>query len=244
MKYNLKLAVPLFALALAATSAQGAVIGQLGVLDDSTGLTAGDQYRLLFITSTTTNATSSDIGTYNTFVTGVAAASTTYTNLGLVNWFIVGSTAAVDARDNTDTNPFVDGAGVPIYLTDGTSLFAANNSDLWNGANIFPDKDENGNTLAENRAFTGSLADGTEVNDATDQVALGGDTNLGNGATNVRTGNNQAAGAAGWMTNFNEDGNATNSVYAMSEILTVVPEPSTTALLGLGGLALIFRRRK
>lgn len=38
-----------------------------------------------------------------------------------------------------------------------------------------------------------------------------------------------------------------NSVYALSEEFTVtdvVPEPTTTALLGLGGLALIFRRRK
>jgi hypothetical protein len=38
-----------------------------------------------------------------------------------------------------------------------------------------------------------------------------------------------------------------NSVYALSGLYTVseaVPEPTTTALLGLGGLALIFRRRK
>jgi hypothetical protein len=38
-----------------------------------------------------------------------------------------------------------------------------------------------------------------------------------------------------------------NSVYALSGLLTVtdaIPEPSTTALLGLGGLALILRRRK
>ncbi|MFK7911344.1 MAG: PEP-CTERM sorting domain-containing protein [Akkermansiaceae bacterium] len=46
---------------------------------------------------------------------------------------------------------------------------------------------------------------------------------------------------------FTSGTTATNSVYALSPVFTVtdvVPEPTTTALLGLGGLALIFRRRK
>ena len=39
-------------------------------------------------------------------------------------------------------------------------------------------------------------------------------------------------------------GNATGGFVTGIEILDAVPEPSTTALLGLGGLALILRRRK
>ena len=37
-----------------------------------TSLSPGDQYRLAFVTSSTRNATSSDIGVYNTFVDTVA----------------------------------------------------------------------------------------------------------------------------------------------------------------------------
>ncbi len=46
---------------------------------------------------------------------------------------------------------------------------------------------------------------------------------------------------------FTGNNTDSNSVYALSGLLTVtdvIPEPTTTALLGLGGLALIFRRRK
>ena len=41
-----------------------------------TGLNPGDQYRLVFLTSTERNATSSDIAVYNAFVTAAAAGIT------------------------------------------------------------------------------------------------------------------------------------------------------------------------
>ena len=88
--------------------------GQLGVLDleangglnpnTNSPWAEGDQYRLVFITSGTTNAQSADINTYNNFATSQAAGSTTFSRLGEVNWFILGSTLTVDARDNTSTN--------------------------------------------------------------------------------------------------------------------------------------------
>ena len=44
---------------------------------------------------------------------------------------------------------------------------------------------------------------------------------------------------------FNSGNASFSGSHAMSaEIITTVPEPSSTALLGLGGLALILRRRK
>jgi hypothetical protein len=87
------------------------------------GLSPGDKYRLAFVTSTTRDATSSDIADYNAFVTAVANTVPALTELG-TTWTAIGSTAAVDARDNTNTNPG-NAEGVPIYLLDGTLLVRA-----------------------------------------------------------------------------------------------------------------------
>lgn len=69
-----------------------------------TGLNPGDQYRLVFATSTTRDATSSNIADYNAFVTGVADSVPELLLLG-TTWTAIASTASVDARDNTSTNP-------------------------------------------------------------------------------------------------------------------------------------------
>lgn len=169
-----------------------------------------------------------------------SAASTTYSNLGSGTWNIVGSTTTVDARDNTGTNP-TGGTDVPIYLLDGTTLFSANNSDMWNGilsSNV--SLDQNGDALSDNRTWTGSDGDGTNSGGATNNLALGEGTA---GGPNVRTGNSALA-SGGWMIDFNSDPDNQSSVYAMSGVLTVVPEPASLALLGLGSLAMLVRRRR
>ncbi|MCF7954381.1 MAG: hypothetical protein K9M75_01130 [Phycisphaerae bacterium] len=68
--------------ALAAVSANAGVAGQLGILDvtgtnPATGQAwaIGDTYRLIFVTSSGTQATSTDIATYNSFVQGLADAA-------------------------------------------------------------------------------------------------------------------------------------------------------------------------
>ena len=108
------------AMAVFAGSAQ-ALEGQLGILtpgalsgnNPATGApwAVGDQYRLAFFTSATTTAESADIATYNAWVQGLANASTAY-DIGAddgVTWKVIGSTSEVDARDNTSTNPTVEG---------------------------------------------------------------------------------------------------------------------------------------
>ena len=90
------------------------------------GLQPGDKYRLVFVTSTTTDGTSSNIGYYNAFVSDVAAASS-LSSLG-TTWTAVGSTASVNAEDNTGTNPSA-GVGYPVYDLAG-HLVAANNTAL------------------------------------------------------------------------------------------------------------------
>ena len=69
-----------------------------------TDLNVGDQYRLAFVTSTTRNATSFTLSDYNDFVTEAAESVTELLALG-TTWKAIGSTATVDARDNTGTNP-------------------------------------------------------------------------------------------------------------------------------------------
>ncbi len=200
--------------------------GELGVLDvvnangginPATGVAwaEGDTYRLVFLTSQTTVATSADITSYNAFVQGVAAASTTFPDLGNGTWKIVGSTTAIDARDNTGTNPG-SGTGVAVILMDGTTVIANNNTDLWNGINSPVTLNENGVPDSDDRAFTGTLGNGTKVTGTGDQP-LG---SFGTGLGNIRTGNS-AVGGTGWMTNFNNPHTTPNKVFAMSEPLTV-----------------------
>jgi len=96
-----------------------------------TSLGPGDTYRLAFVTSTASNSTSTDVADYNAFVTGVANSVPELAALA-TTWTAIGSTATVDARDNTGTNPGA-GTGVEIYLLNNT-LLASNNLDLWDGS--------------------------------------------------------------------------------------------------------------
>ena len=61
-----------------------------------TGLNAGDTYHLVFVTSTTRNATSTNIADYDAFVNNVADLASN-AQLGDINWKVIGSTSSVDA---------------------------------------------------------------------------------------------------------------------------------------------------
>ena len=94
------------------------------------GLNPGDSYRLAFVTSTTRDATSSNIVDYDALVTAAASSVGELASLG-TTWHAIGSTTAVDARDHTNTNPGVE-VGVPIFLLNDT-LLVTDNADLWDG---------------------------------------------------------------------------------------------------------------
>ena len=78
------------------------------------------------------------------------------------------------------------------------------------------------------------LGDGNGYVDNTGNAGANGITSLDD--VNLSVG--VQAGTT-WATDSNPDNAEIDSIT-----LTVVPEPSSTALLGLGGLALLFRRRK
>ena len=87
------------------------------------------------------DATSSNIGVYNTFVQNRAAAGHMEIRAYSSQFRVVGSTAAVDARDNTKTT----GTGVPIYWLNGAKV-ANNYADFYDGSwsNEANPKDESG----------------------------------------------------------------------------------------------------
>ena len=153
------------------------------------GLGAGDHFRLIFVSSGTRNAQPTDIADYNTFVQTAAAAGHTDIQGHSSNFRVVGSTAAVDARDNTATRYTGDDTattnddgdlGVPIYWLGGNKVADEYrdfyDEDWEDEANA---KDESGNdrsTSGGNRPFTGSDHDGTEAFDNSNASrALGAD---------------------------------------------------------------------
>jgi hypothetical protein len=134
----------LLGMSVGAGSARADLLSQLGILDmnangginPATGVAwaGGDTYRFAFITLATSQGTSSDINTYNTFIQNQANGSTAFPNLGDVTWKCIGSTATVDARDNTSSNPGVDGTGEAVFLLNGSTTIADNYAALWDGS--------------------------------------------------------------------------------------------------------------
>lgn len=85
------------------------------------GLAPGSEYQLIFVTGATTNAESTDISTYNTFVTNEAALNPL---LPSATWNAIGSTATVNASDNAP-NVMVGDSYLPVYNTQGIEVSGA-----------------------------------------------------------------------------------------------------------------------
>jgi len=225
------------AMAMLAGGAEAAsVSGQLGILtpetlagnNPATGLPwkAGDQYRFVFHTSATTTAESSDIETYNAWVQSLADASTVY-NIGAddgVTWKAIGSTDEVDARDNTSTNPEVDGVGCAIYLLDGSTLVASNNEDLWDGeVQHIINLTEIGTEWAH-WPFTGTYKDGTKA------PGHGGSFSALGGGGQIHQGCASVADQWVWRVWTGDPPETELPMYALSEPLTIQGDPNAPSV--------------
>ncbi len=128
------------------------------------GLSDGDRFRLLFLTSTTRDATSGAIADYNDFIQAAAAGGHSGVRAFSDGFRAVASTAAVDARENTWTRT----VGVPVYWLGGGKL-ADDYADFYDGSwdTEAGATDESGGargvTGDGDRAWTGSDHDGTEA---------------------------------------------------------------------------------
>ena len=143
-----------------------------------TGLTTGDQFRLIFLSSTKRDGSSTDIATYNTFIQTRAAAGHTDIQAYSDGFTVVGCTADVDARDNTGTT----GVGVPIYWLNGNKVaddYADFYDEDWDEEAVNKNElGENGRNTnnSGNYPITGCDHDGTEYFSGTNRsLALGTD---------------------------------------------------------------------
>ncbi len=222
------LASALFALALLAglpTGAQAQVACSTANADGSynvplgwalkpSGLAAGTKFRLLFVTSTTRNATATDIATYNTFVQTRAKAGHSAISDSCGNLFkAVGSTSAIDARVNTDTES-TDTAALIYWLT-GAKV-ADTYTDFYDGSwDNYTSKTETGaNNSTSAVIFTGSNNDGTKHA----SEPLGASSTVRTGRLNVNS-------------PFSQDSshhNISRAFYALSPIFTVGTKPAVT----------------
>ena len=174
----------------AATAAVAAAVAAAVVPADwslkPTAVAAGTQFRLLFLSSTTSVGSSTDIATYNTFVQGLAAAGHADIRTYSAGFRAVGCTAAVDARDNTATTYTTTDKGVPVYWLNGAKA-ADQYEDFYDGSwdDEANDKNESGTDAHDtsqtaNWPWTGCNHNGTE--------SFTGSTSRALGASRVRSG--------------------------------------------------------
>ena len=183
------------------------------------GLAAGAQFRLLFVTSTQRDGSATDIATYNTYVQTRAKAGHSAITDSCGNRFtVVGSTSAVDARDNTGTT----GTGVPIYWLTGSKL-ADNYADFYDGTwDSYSVKLESGGGLSGNvSVFTGSNTDGTKHN-----AHFGHSAAIRNGV--VQSGADPIS-AGTTPPSF------TRHLFGLSPVFTVAAPPDATVSIVSGG---------
>ena len=191
------------------------------------GLVAGDQFRLLFLSSTKTDGESYDIADYNTFIQGRAAAGHTDIRTYSSGFRAVGCTPDSDATANTGTT----GTGVVIHWLNGNQVaddYADFYDGNWDEESNSQDKNElgtNGPNTSQsvNYPLTGCDDDGTEDVDGGTSYALG--------EAQVRVARpGSSAGNAGPLTSNSDTAKAnTRPMYGLSQVFEVAAAGNTSA---------------
>ena len=125
------------------------------------GLQPGEQYRIAFVTSGHVYAQNRWMPYYNDFVNAAANNSEELSKLDL-SWRAIagGDNGGVTAAANSLTRIGTDDPDLPIYTLDG-QLFATGNQQLWSGElSTFIHVDEFGNTVGQDRVWTGTYWNG------------------------------------------------------------------------------------
>lgn len=224
-----------FALCCASSVPAGADL----IIATPSGLNPGDQFRIVFLTVGTTQATSSDIGYYNTFVSNDAVTQAGGTGNNVVyggttlTWTAIASTNSVSAISN------IGSFGVPVYLASGTRITPSDTgSGLWSGSLLAPINEFLTAPFFFNTSvWTGTLPNGTGA----------GSFTLGSGSEFGSTPGLSNKSNSEWVETGATPSNFSSNMYGISHVLTAVPEPSACAM-GLAGIACggfsMWRRRK
>ena len=193
------------------------------------GLGAGDQFRLLFVTSTIRDPTSSAIGDYDTHVQNAAAAGHADIRTYSAQFRVLGSTSSVDARDHTGTTYTASALGVPIYWLGGAKV--ADNymdfyDDSWDShAGVSETGASHGNPTT--KIWTGTNSDGT----ANAQSPLGS-SDPGSVRGEVRAGEELNSGTSQKTGSFGFYG--LSGVFQVASATAAVPAAPTTLVATAG----------
>ena len=129
------------------------------------GIDPGESFRLLFVSSTTRTADSTDINDYNNHVIAAAGSGHSAIRAFRNGFRVLASTSAVHARDNTGTTYTSSNKGVPIYWLGGDKV-ADQYQDFYDGSwdnKSGKGKNESGGSFSNTAwIWTGSSNDGTK----------------------------------------------------------------------------------
>ena len=203
------------------------------------GLSLGNQFRIVFLTQGVTQATNGDISYYNTFVSNDATSqaggggNNVVYGSTVLTWTAIASTNDVSAITN------IGSFGVPVYTASGTLITQSDTAaGLWSGSLVAPiNQFLTSPFFFDTGVWTGTLQNGT----AAGSFTLGSGSGFGSipGFSNKTN--------AEWVETGATPSGFTNNMYGISQVLTAVPEPATlaTALASAacGGYSM-WRRRK
>jgi hypothetical protein len=197
------------------------------------GLAPGAIYHLVFVTSGTRDATSSNILDYDQFVTDQANLNPVLTGLG-TTWRVIGSTATVDADDH------VSPLNGPIYRLDG--VFVTDPA-LYTGTLSVPINLNQVGVLTPGIVWTGT----SNLNLHKTIYPLGGAP--GTPGTMWTTNGRSDFSDVSWLSRNVRPPTESNRLYGISGPLVVaseIPEPATLTLFTAALLGLIWcaRRRR
>jgi hypothetical protein len=186
-------------------------------LQTPAGLNPGDQFRFVFVTDGDRDATSTNIGDYDSFVNAQAGGAT-YNGV-VVSWVAIGSTDSVDAIDH------VGQASAPVFLPDGTLVTTTTTTaGLWSRTLLHEiDLDLAANPVSPfTFVWSGTNPFGT---------GFGGPL----GSLTPQVGSPFFTNDA-WIASGRSNSGDSRPFYGISSVLTVpqssVPEPTSLTILG------------
>ena len=230
------------------------------VIQTPVGVGPTDHFRIIFVTSGMTTATSNNIADYNAFVNAQAGGATY--NGQVIQWSAIASTTTTNAYANTNS-----GTSAAVYTVDGTEVASSttrNAGGLWS-SNLMtqPTEGIDGTKYTNIMAWTGTSGNGLEYSTtifggyglgsnnygynpysqmnvfSAPQVQVGLISTSNSGSSWVQEPNKSATVTPGLSTWTN-----TFQMYAISQELTMAPEPSTLLSAVLGVLVISFIGRK
>lgn len=179
-------------------------------------------------------------------VTDLADNTSTAASGSITGWTVVG--AGVVHRDGSFFGGTIAGSGPNAPAFDGRQYVHFNDGATGAGSSIFQTFDTViGTEYTVSFSIAGGDFDGSSHQIIADASGLGGLTQAAtNNTWSSHAFNFTATGTSTTLT-FTDDlqaGGASSDLLLDGVSVTAVPEPSSSALLGIGGLALILRRRK